>query len=497
MGTHLLTSLQEYLHGISTFGIIGVVLMLYPVYVTCAFLNNLIKLRKFKGPMALPFLGNCYNSEALSVLRYLGKLRKRYGRVFTFFTFTKPYVVVCEPVAVRRILSDPKTFIKGEDYSTVFNIAFGEGLVTSNGDKHKRDRGLFHKYFIKTNIAPFLVHANTIAIEAIEEEIVKGQKVGISYNIEEFFAILALRTFMKFFCGKKFTKSQEEYFTKFASKGSYIVGKMIMLSQPNWSPILIPWVNEIKQGKKRFWSAMKDVIVERKSHIKAGEEPIDDCLSVLMNPENKMTEDDMSDHIITMLCAGHDTTAYFSSYTAYLLAQHPETQEKLRAEIQDILKDRTEITEKDISTMTYLNKVMQESLRLYSIIPCVSRQSVDDIVIKEADNLSIPKGVNILIPMFLINRDPELWINPSIFDPERFDGKTDWTSAKHGFFPFGYGTRVCIGNSLAQLESGIFLCHLLLKFKIEQVPDFKPNIFSGISLTTNNGISVILTPLQS
>lgn len=496
MGTNILLSLQSYMHGYSTFGIIVVILLIFPLYSTLIFIGHLVKLRKFKGPMALPLVGNCYNSEALSVLRYLGKLRKRYGRVFTFFTFMKPYVVICEPVAVRRILSDPKTFIKGEDYSTVFNIAFGEGLVTSNGNKHKRDRGLFHKYFIKTNIAPFLVHANTITKEAIEEEIIKNGNERKSYDIEEFFAILALRTFMKFFCGKKFTKKEEEYFTKFASEGSYIVGRMIMLGFPIWSPVMIPWVTKIKEGKKRFWSSMKDVINERKSQIKLDGEPeIDDCLSVLINSENNMTEEDMSDHIITMLCAGHDTTAYFSSYTAHLLAQYPEIQEKLRTEIQEVLQNKTEISADDISKMIYLNKVMQESLRLYSIIPCVSRQSVDDIVIKEADNLSIPKGANILIPMFLINRDPELWINPSVFDPERFDGKTDWTSAKHGFFPFGYGTRVCIGNSLAQLESGIFLCHLLLKYKIEQVKDWKPNIFSGISLTTNNGIRVILTPL--
>jgi cytochrome P450 len=98
--------------------------------------------------------------------------------------------------------------------------------------------------------------------------------------------------------------------------------------------------------------------------------------------------------------------------------------------------------------------------------------------------------------MFLINRDPELWENPSVFNPDRFDGKqsADFTSAKNGFSPFGYGSRTCIGNTLAQLESTIFFCHLLRKFRVEEQPGFKPNIMSGISLTTTNGIHVKLVP---
>jgi cytochrome P450 len=80
-----------------------------------------------------------------------------------------------------------------------------------------------------------------------------------------------------------------------------------------------------------------------------------------------------------------------------------------------------------------------------------------------------------------MNRDPEIWDNPSEFNPDRFDGAGhDYTSAKNGFFPFGYGSRTCIGNTLAQLESAVFFCHLLRKFRIEPDPGFKPNIMSGI-----------------
>ena len=79
-----------------------------------------IMLKNFSGPLALPLVGNCYNAEALYLLRYLSSLRRRYGKIFTFFAFTKPYLVICDPVVVRRILSDTKTFNKGLDDTNQF-----------------------------------------------------------------------------------------------------------------------------------------------------------------------------------------------------------------------------------------------------------------------------------------------------------------------------------------------------------------------------------------
>ena len=97
------------------------------------------------------------------------------------------------------------------------------------------------------------------------------------------------------------------------------------------------------------------------------------------------------------------------------------------------------------------------------------------------------------MPFFLINRDPEIWDEPAKFKPERFQGSTGFfTNAKNGYFPFGYGTRTCIGNTLSQMESAVFLCHLLTKYEVNEDVDFKPNIFSGVSLVTSNGINVRL-----
>jgi cytochrome P450 len=211
--------------------------------------------------------------------------------------------------------------------------------------------------------------------------------------------------------------------------------------------------------------------------------------------EQNMSENDIEDHFVTLMAAGHDTTAFFSAYMCYLLSCNKDVQDRLREEIFATIGDRTEFTANDIADMKYLSKVMQETLRLYAIIPCVTRACIEDVYIKEAE-MTIPKDANILIPMFLINRDPELWENPSQFNPDRFEGKgNEFTSAKNGFFPFGYGSRTCIGNTLAQLESAVFICQIMTRYKMMEDTGFKPIIFAGISLTTSNGINVVLKEL--
>ena len=220
---------------------------------------------------------------------------------------------------------------------------------------------------------------------------------------------------------------------------------------------------------------------------------MDDCLSAMIR--EKIPENDVQDHVMTLVCAGHDTTAYFSAFMFLLLAQHTDVQDKLRQELLEIVGDKEDVTMEDISKLNYLYKVMQETLRLYAVIPTVTREASEEVVIKEAD-ITIPKGVQVMIPFFLMNRDPAIWDNPSVFDPERFDGKSvEFTSAKNGFFPFGYGSRTCVGNTLAQTEAGVFICHLLRKFKFEALPGFKPAIFGGISLTTLNGVHVVVKSL--
>eukprot|EP01038_Epipyxis_sp_PR26KG_P012460 gene12460-16713_t len=466
-------------------GVVGLGISLFLLRRVITYISNIYKLRHFKGPFAIPILGNIYSLQALKFMKFLATLRKSFGKIFTLHIFSKPYIVVCDPEVIRRILSDPKTFFKGDQYSYHFAYVFGQGMVTSNGDIHRKDRSIFGKYFIRNNISKSMHEVNTYTADAMDDLLINGHDDKEVHNIEKYFATLSLRTFFAYSMSKnlKHTPELEQSFCDKTSRGSYIIGQMIGLNLPLIK--IVPFVQELDKIMNWIRIEIDRIVLERKNSI-----PKDDILGTLIT--QNFTKEQIYDHFVTFMAAGHDTTAYFSSYICYLLASHPDVQEKLYSEMLSVMGDRTEVTADDFSNMKYLSMVMQETLRLFAIIPNITRSCAEDVHIEEC-NITIPKGVDVMIPMFLINRDPDLWNNPNEFLPERFsDSGNDFTSAKKGFFPFGYGTRTCIGNVFAQLESAVFLTHLLRKFKLEQDIGFKVDIVAGISLTTSNGINVVL-----
>lgn len=299
----------------------------FPIYIPH---RQCVLLRKFKGPFALPIVGNCYQAEALYLLRYLGKLRKRFGKMFTFFAFTKPYLVVCDPNVVRRVLSDTRTFSKGSDYTSQFSVAFGQGLVTSNGEKHKTDRACFGKYFIRSNIAKYLSRVNEYTVKAMTTMFPTNTSGnGAEFNIEEFFARLSLRVFMAFSVATDYgdKPEREKEICHIVSKGSWAMGRMITLGLPMWN--IFPTMKYIHAARTEIWKDMKPVLEARREAMKKDEiRDVDDCLTAMIT--DNLSDVDVIDHMVTLICAGHDTTAFFSAYMCLLLAEHPDCQEQLR-----------------------------------------------------------------------------------------------------------------------------------------------------------------------
>lgn len=344
---------------------------------------------------------------------------------------------------------------------------------------------------------------NTITKNILPEKIdsLLVNNTSANINIEAFFASLALRCFLKFSMNTQFEYNSkdgvdvEEELCKLVSGGSWAIARMMSLNLPWLS--FFPTTRMVVYARKKIFEQCEIAIKKRKAELLAGTaEDIDDCLSAIIR-EN-MSDQEVNDHVTTLVCAGHDTTAYFSAFMVLLLAEHVDVQDKVRAEIIEKVGDKEIITMEDISEFKYLQKVMQETLRLYAVIPFVTREATEEVVVKEA-NVTIPKGANLMIPFYLLNRDPTIWENPSVFNPDRFDTKvstgTEFTSAKNGFFPFGYGSRTCIGNTLAQTENGIFIAHLLRRYQFTALPGFKPAIYGGISLTTSNGVHVVVKRL--
>eukprot|EP00519_Triparma_laevis_P005933 CAMPEP_0182513464 /NCGR_PEP_ID=MMETSP1321-20130603/34026_1 /TAXON_ID=91990 /ORGANISM="Bolidomonas sp., Strain RCC1657" /LENGTH=420 /DNA_ID=CAMNT_0024720485 /DNA_START=93 /DNA_END=1355 /DNA_ORIENTATION=+ len=415
-------------------------------------------------------------------------MRRKHGKIFAFWPGNSPMIVVMEPKCVRQILTDTKTFIKGADYSNKFALVFGEGLVTSNGDKHRGDRGCLSKFFVRGAIEKYMDYMVQETQLMIQETMVPAN--GKEIDLQEFFHMLALRVFGYFAAGHDYSKDPEaKWINHCVSNGSNIIGEHIVLGLPVWG--FIPRIKSLKADVAKMHQHCEKLIQAREKQRSEAKpdwvEPEDPLKGML---DAKMSRKEMYEQFTTLLSAGHDTTAFFGCYMAYLLASHPEVQQKVKDEVKEVLGDRTDIKPEDAKKMTYTANVMKEVLRLYTVIPFVNRTTVKDVNLRE-NNMKIPSGTTCLVPLCLMNRDPDVWEDPNEFRPERFEGLgISDNSAKHGYLPFGYGSRTCIGNTLALIEGNIMFALLMQKLTFKKAEDFKPKITAGISLVSSNGIRV-------
>ena len=131
--------------------IINTILTTSFIFICSHYLFQQIRFQQFKGPLSLPLIGILYDPKSSFIIQYLKSCIKKYGSIFTFSIGMKQMLVVSEPQLVRKILTDTETFIKGPDYTKKFAVVFGEGLVTSNGEKHKIDKRCLGRFFTKNH----------------------------------------------------------------------------------------------------------------------------------------------------------------------------------------------------------------------------------------------------------------------------------------------------------------------------------------------------------
>lgn len=186
-----------------------------------------------------------------------------------------------------------------------------------------------------------------------------------------------------------------------------------------------------------------------------------DLLGLLVH-HSDMDDDLIRDQLITMLIAGHDTSTALLSWVMYLVGQHPAIMQKIHDEVDRILGDSPAQFE-HLNQLTYLDQVIDETLRMYPPIHLGSRMTATDL---EYQGYTIPANTRVMYSIYLTHRMEQYWDHPRDFDPERFaPGKT--RPAPYTFLPFGGGARNCIGAAFAQVEAKVVLARLFQKYRFE------------------------------
>jgi cytochrome P450 len=244
------------------------------------------------------------------------------------------------------------------------------------------------------------------------------------------------------------------------------------------------------ESRKLLKSTILDMIETRR---REGEDK-GDLLSMLLLAVDEadggqMTNQQVMDEAMTLFIAGHETTANALTWAFYLLAQHPQVEERLRQEIRDAVGDAP-ITLKDLARMPYALMVVNEVLRMYPPAWTSMRHAQETF---ELGGYTIPAGSFIMLPIYALHHHPRYWNEPEAFIPDRFDPAREQEITKYMFLPFGAGPRVCIGNQFALMEAQLVLATMVQQYHLEKVSDAPVEMEPLVTLRAKGGIPMRAT----
>ncbi|MFQ3648188.1 MAG: cytochrome P450, partial [Anaerolinea sp.] len=218
------------------------------------------------------------------------------------------------------------------------------------------------------------------------------------------------------------------------------------------------------------WSidTLHEITMEIIQQRRASGEDKGDLLSMLISAESdtgeRMTDEQVRDEALTIVLAGHETTANAMTWTFYLLGEHPEVEARLREEVVRVLGDRPP-TLADLPQLTYTEQVIKESMRLYPPAWSFARSVVEEV---ELGGYLIPKRSTVIILPYVIHRDPRWFTDPERFDPDRFSPERESSIPKYAYLPFGGGPRICIGNAFAMMEAKLILAAIVQRWRLRR-----------------------------
>jgi cytochrome P450 len=446
----------------------------------------------------VPFLG------ALLRLRTdpLGTL-EQLSRAHAGVIQLKPrWYFVSSPDDLQRVMAGPVHYTKGAFSKSVARTMvdpladlLGEGLLNSEGELWKKQRKLSQQAFSRPRLR-LLIPAMVGAAQALVERWNGAMRRSESVEAVEEMRQVALDAMSRTIFSTPITVARGlgDAFSE------ALVEAVVITNEEFWSIVPIPvWLPTPSNLRWRRLMRTIDAGVARRIEERRQEGgPGDDLLSAFMTARNEQTGEGMSDRhlrdeVLTLMVAGHDSTAQALCWTLHLLAEHPGAAARARAELDEVLGDRPP-TADDLPRLTYLTCVLHESMRLYPPAWMLVRSpTTEDLV----GGCRIPARAVVISSPYATHRRPDLWEDPERFDPERFTAERSAGRPRYAYFPFGGGGRQCIGNLFALQEMQIVVAMLLQRFELRPAPGRRVEVKAALTLRPKRGLPLHLSPRRS
>ena len=372
--------------------------------------------------------------------------------------------VIHHPDDVKRVLvSNHRNYTKGIGLDRV-KILLGKGIMTSEGELWKRQRYMMQPFFhrrVITGFAQVIAGVNERFLERWDALAARGEPVNLTDEMSELTLAIVLRSI--------FGTDLDRLSAEVGGNPFEVVTKEQARD--------LQFAYKFRKLTKHVAALIARRRAEPAEHF--------DYVAMLMSARDKdsgapMGERELIDEVMTLIVAGHETTASGLNWTWYLLSQHREAEARLHAEL-DAAPEMAAPSLAQMEALAYTHQVIDEALRLYPPGWLLSRRTV------EADVLGgfpVPAGTNVLLPLYLVHRHPGFWKEPERFWPERFAPEHEAERPRFAYMPFAAGPRHCIGESFALYEMLMHLYKVARRYRLAYVPDKPLELEAQINLRT-------------
>lgn len=439
------------------------------------------------GPQGYPLVG-ALPLVRKNPLQFLVQAAQQYGNVVCLGGFgSQKFFLVNHPDDVEYVCkTNYKNYTKGANFQLIKSFA-GEGLFLSEGEFWRSQRKLIQPAFHIPRLAA-LAGTITGSTESALGRWASFARDNQVFDAERELMHLSLEISVRTLFGSDVAEDAE-------TVRQSVTAAFEILHHRVWSlanlPLWMPTPSNLRF--QRAVAGMDEVVYRiirdrRKSGVEGS-----DVLSMLLSVRDAETGEGMPDRqirdeVVTMLVAGHESTAITLAWTLALLSRHPGIERRVKAELDEVLGGRTP-TFTDLPSLQYLSMVIKESMRLYPAFWMFTRTPIEDDVI---GGHAIPAGSVLMFSSYVTHRRNDFWPNPEAVDPERFTPERSAERPAFAYFPFGGGARQCIGNRLAEFQIQLMLATLLQRYSLHLVPGRKLEPEATLSLRPKGGLWMTL-----
>ncbi|HXV43295.1 MAG TPA: cytochrome P450, partial [Anaerolineae bacterium] len=410
-----------------------------------------------------------------------------YGDIVTLRFFHRRAYFLNHPDYIRHVLVDNnQNYVKGRG-SELTRPVIGEGLLTSEGEFHQRQRRLMQPAFHRRQIAALAETMTAFAERHIapwregETRDLHAEMMGLTMSIvtQSLFGVDVASE------NSALAETLDELMKEFSFADATPLGQLLL---------------RLPTARVRRRAALLGRLDKAiYGFIRAGRErpeACDDLLSLLLTAQDSegdglgMSDRQVRDEVMTLFIAGHETTANAITWTFYLLAQHPDLESRLQVELSEVLGGRSPSIE-DVPSLKYTRMVLSEAMRLYPPAWIMSRLALAE---DEIGGYRIPAQSPILISQWAMHRHPAYWDEPLHFNPERFnpDDPAVKQRPRYTYFPFGGGPRLCIGEPFAWMEGILLIAALAQRFCFRLAPSARVEPQPLVTLRPKYGLPITL-----